>query len=70
MSNEDQTYKPEEAAAYLGLSQFTLSTWRSLKKGPAYIKIGNRVRYQKRDLDAFLETNRKAHPVVGAEITD
>ncbi|MDR1083888.1 MAG: helix-turn-helix domain-containing protein [Deltaproteobacteria bacterium] len=43
-----------DAAAYLGgLSPGTLEVWRSLGKGPRYLKIGRRVIYETRDLDDF-----------------
>ena len=42
------------AADYLGgLSPGTLEVWRSLGKGPRYVKIGRRVFYEIRDLDSF-----------------
>ena len=45
------------AAAYLGgVSAGTLTVWRSLGKGPRYLKIGRRVFYELRDLDAFAAT--------------
>lgn len=46
-----------EAAAYLKVSPNTLDVWRSEKRfsNLPYIKIGSRVFYWKRDLDAFLE---------------
>ena len=48
----------KEAAAYLGLSVFTLDRWRSdktsrLPKLP-YLKFGKAVRYRVEDLDAFM----------------
>jgi excisionase family DNA binding protein len=42
------------AAQYLGVHPGTLMTWRSRKKGPAYIKVGARVRYRFEDLQAWL----------------
>jgi excisionase family DNA binding protein len=44
-----------EAARILGVHQGTLVTWRSRKKGPAYIKVGNRVRYRMEDLRQWIE---------------
>jgi hypothetical protein len=44
------------AAEYLSLRPGTLSVWRCTKRYPLrYIKLGARVRYRRRDLDAFLE---------------
>lgn len=44
------------AAEYLGVSRFTLEAWRCQKKGPRFVKYGNRnVRYRQKDLDAYIE---------------
>jgi predicted DNA-binding transcriptional regulator AlpA len=50
----NQTY----AAQYLGVSTATLEKWRSLKKGPPYLKVGHFVRYTKVDIDTWIESNR------------
>ena len=42
-----------EAAQYLGVKPGTLEVWRSLGKGPRYVKLGARVVYEIADLDAF-----------------
>lgn len=46
---------PSQAAEIIGVSVGTLSNWRGLKKGPAYIKIG-RVLYRQSDIDKYLES--------------
>ena len=44
-----------EAAAILDTAVRTLRNWRSLRKGPRYRKIGQRlVRYHRADLAAFI----------------
>ena len=46
----------ETAARYMDTSQNTLNYWRAHGKGPAFKRIGQRmVRYQKAELDAFME---------------
>jgi excisionase family DNA binding protein len=45
----------EPAAAYLGCSPSHLNRLRCYGGGPRYAKIGRRVRYAKRDLDAWRE---------------
>lgn len=45
----------DETAKYLGFSPRTLRDWRSLGEGPPYIKFGNRVRYDRRKVDRWLE---------------
>lgn len=42
-----------EVGALLGISRRTLDRYRSLKRGPAYYKFGNKVRYRLADLDAW-----------------
>lgn len=56
----DEKLSNDQAAAYLGLKDGTLPIWRSTKRHPqpAYYKIGNKVVYLKRDLDAYLEGQR------------
>ena len=49
-----------EAAEYLGVSVSTLSKRRVDGNGPKYLKLGRRVVYDTRDLDAWLDTRRRA----------
>ena len=44
----------EECAAYLGVSIKALGHWRHENKGPAWFKIGQRVRYRKADVDVWI----------------
>ena len=46
---------PAIAAAGLGLSPLTLERWRSVGKGPHYLKLGVVVRYTKRDVESFVQ---------------
>lgn len=60
MTNElhpmlQNTMLVEEAARYLGIGMQSLHSWRSMNIGPAYFKIGGRIRYRKIDLDAWVE---------------
>jgi hypothetical protein len=48
---------PKAAAAFLGLSEWTLAEWRCRGGGPRYIKAGNRVRYAPAALQAWIEGN-------------
>ncbi len=46
---------PEEAAARLRCSAYTLARWRLEGRGPAWRRIGpRRVAYTMRDLNAFM----------------
>lgn len=55
-----EKFNNEEAAEYLGLKPGTLHVWRCTKHSPApaYIKMGRKVYYLKRDLDAYIESQR------------
>lgn len=45
-----------QAAAYLGIAPKTLEQWRSNRQQHVpYLKIGGRVRYRLKDLDAWIE---------------
>jgi hypothetical protein len=50
-----ESFSEKEAAKYLNRSPLTLRDWRERKVGPAYYKVVGAVRYQKSDLDAFVE---------------
>jgi predicted DNA-binding transcriptional regulator AlpA len=54
-----QKLSPPEAAQYLGLSASTLSKRRVFGGGPQYLKLGRRVVYDTRDLDAWLDAHRR-----------
>jgi excisionase family DNA binding protein len=49
-----------EAADYLRLSKATLDVWRTAGKGPRFIKAGKRVLYDSRDLDRWLDGNKRS----------
>jgi hypothetical protein len=56
-------FDPAGAGAYLGgeahpINVLTLSDWRVKGIGPAYVKTGRLIRYQKADLDAYLASRR------------
>lgn len=49
---------PENVSRLTGLSMETLAQWRSHKKHIPYLKVGGRVRYDVRDIQAYLERCR------------
>jgi Helix-turn-helix domain len=52
---------PKQTADLLGKSLQTLASWRCNKRYPlAYIKVGGSVRYDERDVIAFLAQRRFA----------
>lgn len=54
MSNAQSVLRVDEAADYLGLSKSQLNKLRCQGGGPAYLKLGAAVRYDKSALDAWL----------------
>lgn len=54
---QDERLPHKEAAPYIGVTENTLNTWRCTQRYPIpYLKIGSKVFYWKKDLDAFLES--------------
>ncbi|MEY8655214.1 helix-turn-helix transcriptional regulator [Brachybacterium paraconglomeratum] len=48
---------PPEAAELLGIAPQTLANWRSMGKGPRFVRVGSRsVRYRLSDLLAYVES--------------
>lgn len=56
-SSSDALLTPEEAAHYLKISPKTLKNWGTAKR-LSYVKVGNRRRYEKSVLDAYIATRR------------
>ncbi|QXP94372.1 helix-turn-helix transcriptional regulator [Methylococcus capsulatus] len=54
---DDSLLLDHEAASIIRLSKSTLNSWRVAGKGPAYLKVGGRVRYRAGDLKAWLRSN-------------
>lgn len=44
--NSELILTKKEAAEFLGVSTRTLDRMRKMKKGPACVKVGNRIRYR------------------------
>jgi hypothetical protein len=49
-----------EAADYLRVTKSTLDKWRTVGKGPRFIKAVHRVLYDSRDLDRWLDGNKRS----------
>ncbi|MBI4679138.1 MAG: helix-turn-helix domain-containing protein [Elusimicrobia bacterium] len=58
---EKRLFTVEEAAYYLGLTKTTLYTWTCQKKIP-HVKIGRALRFDKAELDAWVEAKKIAVP--------
>jgi len=52
-------FKAKDAAQYLGLTESTIAKWRMTGFGPRHIKAGSRVLYDRADLDAWIEINKR-----------
>lgn len=65
MASENDTSIPSilcerDAAAYLQISPRTLQSWRVSGKGPAYLKLGSSVRYNREALTRWLDAQTYA----------
>jgi excisionase family DNA binding protein len=45
----------KETASFLGVADRTLRDWRKQGKGPAFVQMGKKIRYRKKDIDAYLD---------------
>lgn len=50
-------FNEKEVAERLNCKVSTLRKWRLLGSGPAYVKVGRRVRYRETDLMAYLDAH-------------
>ena len=58
-TEQSQTLPPDQAAAIIGVDKRTLDNWRSLGRGPAYIKVSKRlIRYLLDDVVAYRDGKR------------
>ncbi len=53
-----KTVDEKTAARILGIAVQTLRNWRHVRRGPAYVKMGRSVRYQLRDIQAYIDERR------------
>lgn len=51
----DQLFDTKAAGEYIDRPAATLSWWRSMGRGPKYLKIGGVVRYRRAHLDQYLD---------------
>ena len=55
MPSQGDLMSTSDVAAYLTVAARTLKYWRQIGFGPPYARLGARVVYRKRDLDAFVD---------------
>jgi excisionase family DNA binding protein len=49
----------KEAADYVRLAMSTLNALRTAGRGPRFIKLGRKILYDSKDLDIWLERNKR-----------
>jgi hypothetical protein len=49
---------PAETALLLRTNKGTLANWRSARKGPAWTRVGNKIRYQYEDVQRYVASGR------------
>jgi hypothetical protein len=54
----DVILTPAETAAKLIAKQETLTKWRSIGRGPAYLKLSGKIRYRLADVEDFIQKSR------------
>ena len=52
---EKRTLTDIEVAARLGVSRFTVRSWRLKGVGPRFLKLGRAVRYRPEDVDEYVQ---------------
>lgn len=60
MHSEANLLSANQAAAHIGISPWTLKKWRTLGRGPNFVRMGSNlgtVRYRLIDLQSFLEAS-------------
>ena len=55
---------PVDVAEVLGVPVATLGNWRSLRKGPPFLRVGRHVRYRPGDVDAWIAARVRDPEVV------
>jgi hypothetical protein len=58
METKDDWLSPAELADLYGISERTSEYWRAVLDGPPFYRVGKRVKYKARDVEAWLERRR------------
>jgi excisionase family DNA binding protein len=56
---------PREVAELFGVSTGTLRSWRERGDGPAFLKVGKLVKYEKTDLEVWLAATNEHRDDLG-----
>jgi predicted DNA-binding transcriptional regulator AlpA len=54
--NDDELLSPSEVAELLHKTEAALGQWRYQRKGPRYVKVGERVFYQRSAIRDYLDS--------------
>ncbi|MFT8638712.1 helix-turn-helix transcriptional regulator [Bifidobacterium sp.] len=55
----DSLWSSERAAEFLGIMPSSLRRWRSKHEGPAFVRVGNKVRYDPEDVRAWVSSRKE-----------
>jgi predicted DNA-binding transcriptional regulator AlpA len=50
---------PAQVAELLGIKMAALSKWRCTAEGPRFCRVGARIRYDRADIDEWLDSRRR-----------
>ena len=67
LNTRQRLLNEREVATSCSISVLTLRKWRSVKRGPRFIKISTLVRYRPEDIDAWI-AEQNAAPSVAPEV--
>jgi predicted DNA-binding transcriptional regulator AlpA len=56
---EDGLLNENQTAKLLGIRPQTAALWRVQKRGPAWVKMGRRIRYRRADIDTYIEDRKQ-----------
>ena len=66
LNTRQRLLNERDVATSCSISVLTLRKWRSVKRGPKFIKISTLVRYRPEDIDAWI-AEQKSVPSVAPE---
>jgi predicted DNA-binding transcriptional regulator AlpA len=62
LSTNDELLTETDLAVELQMRPQSLADWRHRGKGPAYVKLGQLVRYRRSDVDSWLNSQTRPGP--------
>ena len=55
----DRFFTPEKLSEELEIPTSTLAKWRLYGGGPRYVKMGKNIRYERSDVDQWVESQKR-----------